>query len=202
MEQSNIENGTAHLGSLSHNCAFEEYRMYYESTERIIERRLALNRTNISLCLLAAASLGIILAWSYDKNDISHLAVIAASIISLLGALFCRWWARQIVSFKDLNAAKFKVLSAMAPKVVFPGASGAVKSFSPFDREWEELNKMGGLREYKLGYARKTSELIIPRSFMFIYLGTFVFSIVWIATGNTPFIRWLWQLIASSSRLG
>ena len=128
MDQLETEN-TTHLAMPPQSCAFDEYKMYYESTERIIDRRLALNRTNISLCLLVSAGLGIILAWSYEKKDISHLALVVAAIISLLGALFCRWWVKQIVSFKDLNTAKFRVLSAMAPKVVFSGVSDVCEIF-------------------------------------------------------------------------
>ena len=165
-------------------CSFDEYKLYYESTQQVIERRLALNRTNISLCLLVAASLGIILAWSYDKRDISHVALAAAAVISFMGVMFCRWWAKQITSFKALNSAKFKVLHAMAPKVVFSGVSDSVRSFSPFDREWEELKISGALQKYKGGYTLKTSELIIPRSFMYVYLGTLVFCVAWILHTN------------------
>ena len=81
-----------------------------------------------------------------------------------------------------------------------------MKSFSPFDREWEELKKIDALQRYKRGYALRTSEVIIPKSFMLIYLGAFVLSVAWIAhaTLSEPLASLAystWKEIASLLRL-
>ena len=143
-EQTTPGSGVTHVG-----IPFEEYKMYYELTELVTDRRLSLNRTNTSLCLLIAAGIGVILGWSFEKKEILPLSLIVAAVISVLATLFCRWWLNQLISYKDLNTAKFQVLSEMAPKVIFTGAPAEAKSFLPFDKEWQRLTEINALQNRK-----------------------------------------------------
>jgi hypothetical protein len=177
--------------------AFGLLLLYYESTEKTTDRRIALITSNTSLCLAVTAAIGIILAWSFEKKEVWHLTLPVVAIVSFLAILFCRWWSSALISYKDLNAAKFEVINKMAPGVVFPSSSLKVMSFRPFEREWDELKARKGLQKYKGDYALTVSELVIPKSFMLIFLGSFVFSVVWFWITNYPaalssFWSWLW----------
>lgn len=151
---------------------FEEFKIYLESAERTTDRRLELNKTNASLALLIIAGIGATASWSFGK-DIIPYAVFAIAMISLLAAVFCRWWWRQIVSYKELNAAKFAVLNEMAPRIVYPDVNGVqCKSQEPFAREWEILQRNQSLGKFKSGFAlgASLSELTVPKSFMILFI--------------------------------
>lgn len=163
-----------------HRVHFEEFRMYLESAERTTDRRLALNKSNASLSLLIMAGIGAIVSWSFGKDDVEPYAVTIIAAIALLAAIFCRWWLQQIVSYKELNAAKFEVLNEMASRIMFPDA-GEESCFShqPFAREWEILKKKKSLRPFKSGLAlgASLSELTVPKTFIVSFSVIFVASV-------------------------
>lgn len=159
---------------------FEEFRMYLESAERTTDRRLELNKSNASLSLLIMAGIGAIVSWSFGKDDVEPYAVTIIAAIALLAAIFCRWWLQQIVSYKDLNAAKFDVLNEMAPRIVFPDVDErSCISHQPFAREWEILKKKQSLSPFKSGFAlgASLSELTVPRTFIVSFSMIFVVSV-------------------------
>ncbi len=156
------------LPPINHPVPFEEFKLFYESTERVTDRRLELTKTNSSLSTLVIAGLGVAGGWGYREASVMPVVLGVAIIISRLGFLFCIWWEKQIETYKDLNGAKFAVLEQMAAHIAFSSTSGlGVKSARPFVREWAELNKNKQLQVYKKGFALEStdSELIVPRSF-------------------------------------
>lgn len=163
---------TAHSENPTKGVHFEEFKMFLDSAEKVTDRRLDLNKSNASLCLLITAGIGTIIGWSFDK-PILPLTLLATTVISALAAAFCRWWWLQIEAYKALNSAKFKILNEMAPRVVFKEDVGKpVGSYEPFDREWKILQATNSLEQYKKGLALGStwSELTIPKSFLFLYL--------------------------------
>lgn len=151
---------------------FEEFRMYLESAERTTDRRLELNKSNASLSLLILAGIGAIVSWSFGKGEVEPYSVFIIAAISLLAAIFCRWWWKQVVSYKDLNSAKFEVLNGMAPRIVFPDvADQSCCSDQPFLKEWDILKEKQSLGGYKKGFAlgASLSELTVPITFMIAF---------------------------------
>ena len=75
--------------------SFEEFRMVYDSTELISERKIAFNRNNASLCLAVIAGQGVATSWCYQKPGLEVLGPIAILTISkqflrnCLKVLFC-----------------------------------------------------------------------------------------------------------------
>ena len=157
---------------------FEEFRMYLDTAERITDRRLELNKSNASTSLLIIAGIGAISSWAFGKPDVQSYAVFAVGAISILAAIFCRWWWRQIISYKDLNGAKFEVLNEMASLIVFSDNS-VCKSYEPFAKEWEVMEAKKALRTYKtrLALGASLSELTVPVTFMTTFCAIFVISI-------------------------
>lgn len=143
--------------------------MYLESAERTTDRRLELNKTNASLSLLIFAGIGAMASWSFGKPEIEPFSSLIVGTISLLAAIFCRWWWKQVVSYKDLNSAKFTVLNEMAPRIVFPDINDqSCCSDQPFHREWEILKEKEALRRFGGGFAlgASLSEVTVPVTFM------------------------------------
>lgn len=148
---------------------FEEFRVFLETAERTTDRRLELIKSNASLAILIMAGIGAIASWSYGKVAVTPFATIVIGAIAFLAVLFCRWWWRQLVSYKQLNSAKFEVLNQMAPLLVFPEATEPrCQSYEPFRREWEILKEKQSLERFGKGFAlaASPSEITVPVSFM------------------------------------
>ena len=95
--------------------SFEEYHLYYESTEKVTERRLTTNRWNYSICTAIFVASTALLGWAASNPHFLVVALIAVIILCILAILFCSLWIAQIKDFKMLNNAKFDVLNEMAP---------------------------------------------------------------------------------------
>lgn len=166
---------------------FEEFRVYLETAERTTDRRLELIKSNASLAILIMAGIGAIASWAYGKNEVVPFATIIVGAISFLAALFCRWWWRQLVSYKQLNSAKFEVLNQMAPLIVFAeNIDPAFKSYEPFRREWEILKRKQSLEKFGKGFALSASlsEITVPVSFMASFFVIFATCLAMIIIGR------------------
>nr|WP_188477190.1 hypothetical protein [Primorskyibacter flagellatus] len=153
--------------------------MYLDTAERITDRRLELNKSNAATSLLIMAGIGAISSWSFGKPDVQAYAVFVVGSISVLAAIFCRWWWQQIVSYKDLNGAKFEVLNEMAPLIVFPDETSC-RSFEPFSKEWRAMENKMALQKYKsrLALGASLSELTVPITFMTAFCAIFLITVV------------------------
>ncbi|MFB6840584.1 hypothetical protein [Streptomyces sp. NPDC056361] len=167
--------------------SFEEYRLYYESAERVTERRLAMNRWNYSVLTASLLAIGVILGWASSHDTFLLAGIIGILVLSAVACFMCFYWLKQIDDFKALNTAKFEVLNDMAPLVTFEGPSGpsAAKSFNCFDREWRELARVQALQSsssngFVRGLRSSSAERFIPRAFgaffALIFLSVLVFS--------------------------
>jgi hypothetical protein len=156
---------------------FAQYQLFYESAERVTDRRLTLNRTNASLAIFIAAGIGLVVAWAFDKPDLRPVALLVSSFLSVLAALFCRWWWKQIEDYKALNSWKFKVLAAMSKNLISGDASQNRHSFDPFFWEWE-IGKSDKqiLRNFGTSKALGStfSELVVPKAFLVFFISTAV----------------------------
>ncbi|MYT73211.1 MULTISPECIES: hypothetical protein [unclassified Streptomyces] len=169
--------------------SFEEYRLYYETTERVTERRLAMNRWNYSVLTASLLAIGVILGWASSHDAFLLAGIAGILVLSAIACIMCFFWLRQIDDFKALNTAKFEVLNNMAPLVTFEGASGPspAKSFNCFDKEWQELSRVQALQapstsRFVRGLRSSSAERFIPRAFgaifALIFSSVVVFSVL------------------------
>jgi hypothetical protein len=115
--------------------AFEEFQLMYESAERVTDRRISSGRWNYSICTAVMIAIALILQWSVTHPAFLAAGVAIAVILCTLAMFFCSLWVAEIYSYKNLNTAKFKVLSEMASLVAFgPPNDDSRSSCSPFDR--------------------------------------------------------------------
>jgi len=171
-------------GQAKRHYSFEEFRMMYESTERISERKIAFTRANSTLCIAIIAGQGLAASWAYGRPSIDGMAAAMILFISMLGIVFCLYWHGQLWTFKQLNDAKFKVLKEMAEHVVFPDYSARkIRSMSPFEREYAIYKELGGLTSVRglLLPKANLAETIVPYSFLAFFAGTGLLCLFWIA---------------------
>jgi hypothetical protein len=136
--------------------SFDEFKLYYESTEKVTERRLNANRWNYSISVGILLAIAAIYSWATNNRPYFILACVAILVLSIAAAIFCLFWLRQVEDWKALNSAKFRVLNDMAPRIHFEGAAtgGIVESYRPFDKEWTILQSQQSLthvRGFSLG---------------------------------------------------
>jgi hypothetical protein len=164
--------------------SFEEFRMMYESTERISERKIAFTRANSTLCIAIIAGQGVAASWGYDNANIDGIVAAILMFISILGIVFCLYWHGQLWTFKQLNDAKFKVLKEMADRVVFPDyRERRIRSMSPFEREYTIYKEQGGLTSVRGLVLPKANfaETIVPYSFLAFFVLIGALCLFWIS---------------------
>jgi len=165
---------------------FQEYEMFYATTEKVTEWRQSLNRFNYSISSAIVVGIAAIANWSLTTPRYATVGVASLVFIPLLGIQFCSAWKKQIGDYKQLNNAKFKVLAHMAPRLAY--SSDYDKDITPpcpFDREWKELEAeratttVKGLNIKALSASQQ--EYNLPRGFQAIYaltLGSAIFALI------------------------
>jgi hypothetical protein len=179
--------------------SFDEFKLYYDSTEKVTDRRLDTNRWNYSICIAILVAIAVSAKWSLTNPSLIWIGFVAVAVLSGMAILFCLLWIGQIRDFKKLNNAKFAVLNEMAPKLEFhPDKPGQVVSYRPFDREWKKLSELDALSEIHKSniVALKSSNLeyFIPKAFVLLFG-----SIILVLISVLIFQRPLGRLAQSSS---
>jgi hypothetical protein len=105
----------------------EQYKLCVEMADRISSRRGTTNNFFLSLNSLLVTAIGILSRLGSVFAAFNFWWVIVASFA---GLLFCWCWSTNIRCYRELNAAKFKVINAMENKL--PVAA--------FEAEWKWLN--------------------------------------------------------------
>lgn len=178
--------------------AFEEFQLFYESAEKVTDRRLSANRWNYSICTAIMVAIVGILNWGLSQTTFLLVATIAVLLLSAMAVLFCSLWIGQIADFKKLNNAKFEVLNKMAPSVSFAAHDkDARKSYSPFEKEWLALQKAEAVQEltrFNLVALKSSNiEYLIPRAFRILFVAVMLCVVLGVARN--------WDAIAGNSVL-
>ncbi len=155
--------------------SFDEFKLFYETTEKVTDRRIEANRWNYSICAAIIAAVGVIINWGLVNSYFFFISAIVVVLLSGMAALYCTLWIGQIRDLKELNNAKFKVLNAMAPLVSFGEAEKDKRiSYCPFEREWIMLEQAKvakparGLNLVALSSTRL--EIYIPNAIRVLFL--------------------------------
>lgn len=154
-----------------HSYSFEEFRLVYETSERLVEQKMQMTRANSSFCSAIVAGQSIALSWAYGRSHaVEILTGSALFVIALLGLAFSFYWYRQIEYSKKLNSAKFDVMSEIAQSMQFPDYRPGqnLKSINPFDREWKIMEDKGYLNS---AGSKKWdfTDVIVPGGFMVVF---------------------------------
>lgn len=153
--------------------SFDEFKLYYESTEKVTDRRLSANTWNYSICIAIIVAIAGIVKWSAG-NTFFYVGLTAVLVLCIMAVLFCSLWLGQITDFKYLNNAKFKVLNEMAPRLEFDlSHPDQLTSFRPFEKEWKTLEEVKAAVEIgqrKIVALKSSSiEYYIPKAFRILF---------------------------------
>ena len=172
-------------------CSFEEYKLMYESAEKVTERRTNLNKSNYATCIALVVASAVVANWTIDRQGVYlNLGVCVVSMFGLLGILFCTGWIKQITDLKNLNSAKFQVMEEMAENMEFSGGyHSSLASFQPFKREWDIMSaKEGALTKFGIGKALSGTnvEYFVPRAFIVVFFLTMLLAPITLYTDILP----------------
>jgi len=154
--------------------AFDEYKMYYEPTEKVTDRRLAMNSWNYGICSATIAAIAALAVWSWPRPEFRLFGAIVDSSLAIMGAIFCTLWIGQIRDFKSLNNAKFEVLNSIAPRIAFGKEDDGRVSAIPFAKEWEILQRREETRALEtpriIALRSSSIEYLVPKAFRIIFV--------------------------------
>lgn len=135
--------------SIDPETVLEQWKFYGETTLNVSNRRLKNNRFYLRLliALLGIAGVG---------AELGYLTSVGFLIIGAVGLPFCVLWSFHILSYKQLNSGKYRVMWEMAEEL----------PFDPFKREWTKLKE----GEEPHAYIKHTTvEVWWPRVFGYFY---------------------------------
>lgn len=155
--------------------AFEELKFYYETADKVTDRRFALNQWNYAICSAIVVAVAAISGWALSNLEFFAVGVVLVILLSAMAVLFCSLWIGLIRDYKKLNNAKFAVINEMAPDVVFSSEAGDQReSFEPLKREWDMLSKTDAVQEVSsiniIALKSSNIEYLIPKAFRVLFI--------------------------------
>lgn len=108
----------------------DQYKLYVEMADRISNRRATANSYFLSVNSAILAFVGYLTA--KDSTDFLWLLAIA-------GVTLCYFWRSLILSYKNLNTAKWLVVHKIEKRL----------PISPYDAEWDAMGRGENSKLYK-----------------------------------------------------
>jgi hypothetical protein len=140
---------------------FDLYRLAVEMADRISARRGAGNAFFLTLQTALAGFAGIIRPTSAVDGGLVQVDVFGIVIVSVVGLILSATWWLLLRSFRDLNAAKFKVILAIEAGFVA----------QPFGDEWQFLKQDLLKKRMPARYAElNVVERVVPIVFALVYV--------------------------------
>lgn len=135
----------------------EQYKLYVDMADKVSTRRDAINSFFLVLQSLLVGGIGFCLKELDEKNFLPI-------ILSLFGLMFCHKWYKIIKAYRQLNAAKFKIIHMMETKLPARG----------YDAEWDALERG---KNPKLYTPLSHIEESIPKTFGVAYFILLIISL-------------------------
>ena len=176
-EEKNLERKLFPLGKptepiSNESIVFEQYKMFVDTSERLVARRQTANRFFFSANALTISAMGVgISLIDGDENRIGLIGL-GIFVLSLVGILFCVAWGRLVNSFAQLNKGKFRVIHEIEKML----------PIALFAAEWYVLGEGKDPKRYK---SSTETEKTVSRIFMALYVlvavCSFVLGLIWLS---------------------
>jgi hypothetical protein len=139
----------------------EQYKLYVSMADKISDRRQTANSFFLGINTAVVAFLG------YASAGKDPGAVVRSYwFIAPAGILLSYFWSRLIRSYRDLGAAKFRVIHEMERFL----------PMCPYDAEWSTAGRGRDPKRYK---PLTHIEIGVPWLFLLLYLIVMVWNIPW-----------------------
>ena len=143
----------------------EQYKLYVQMADNISERRAKTNQFYISLL----SAILVLVAIFVEKTILEHLENAVFFAVGVLGIFLCVLWYVNILSYRQLNSGKFKVIHELEGHLPFPC----------YGREWE---KLGRGKESKKYFRLTRVEAYIPLALGMPYAVLLIYVVVqWVS---------------------
>ena len=113
-----------------HSHLLDQYKIYVEMADRISQRRTSANTYFLSVNSAILAFFG----YLTTKDSVDFLWLLAFS-----GCLLTHFWYNIIISYRNLNSAKWSVVQAIEKRL----------PISPYDAEWDAVQRGENPRLYR-----------------------------------------------------
>lgn len=154
------------------SIAFEQYKMFVETSEKLVARRQTANRFFFSANALTISAMGVGISLIDGDNDRIGLIAPGIFVLSVVGILLCVAWGQLVNSFAQLNAGKFKVIHEIEKML----------PIALFTAEWYVLGEGEDAKKYK---SSTDTEKVVPMVFMGLYVLVaaccLVFGLLWLS---------------------
>jgi hypothetical protein len=153
------------------NAGLEQWKFYGQTTLNVSNRRLKNNRFYLRLliALLGIAGIG---------AKLGYVSPVGLFVIGAVGLPFCVLWSFHILSYKQLNSGKYRVMWDMAEAL----------PFDPFKAEWEKLEEG---REPHAYIKHTTVEVWWPRVFGYFYATLVIYGALSVLGRLDSLVYWL-----------
>ena len=142
--------------SKSLNVLIEQYKLYVEMMDRISSRRSTIGNYYLSLVVGIIGILSMIIEKKYFANN--NMVIY---IIGILGLIICIIWFINILSYKQINSLKFKVIEEMENDL----------PYQCYTREWEILKSGSNKFRYtRLSFIERIVPLFLSLLFLFLII--------------------------------
>jgi hypothetical protein len=84
----------------SHQVSFEEFKLYYETTEKVVDRRLSINRFNHSVSVATLVAIAALIKLGTDKASFVLFGVGTIVVLCAMAMIFCTFWIKVIKDYK------------------------------------------------------------------------------------------------------
>ena len=139
------------------SVAFEQYKMFVDTSENLVARRQTANRFFFSANALTMSAIGVGIGLLDDNDNRIKLIAGGILVLSIVGILFCVAWQRLVRSYAQLNKGKFAVIHEI--EKILPIAL--------FSAEWYALGEGKDPKKYK---SSTKTEMTVPAILMIVYL--------------------------------
>ena len=154
------------------SIAFEQYKMFVDTSEKLVARRQTTNRFFFSVNALTISAMGVGISLIEGDSDRIGFIALGLFVLSIVGILFCVAWERLVNSFAQLNAGKFKIIHEMEKTL----------PIALFTAEWYVLGEGKDAKRYK---SSTDTEKVVPTVFMGLYVLVavccLVFGVLWLS---------------------
>ena len=69
--------------------AFDEFKLFYDSAEKVTDRRNSANRWNYSICIAILGAIAAIISWSLSKPTFLIIGIVTVVLLAGMAALYC-----------------------------------------------------------------------------------------------------------------
>lgn len=140
---------------------FEQYKLFVDSSEKLVVRRQTANTFFLSVNALFISAAG------FMVKDIPQQGVAFAGVLALglAGILMCITWRTLVRLYRQLNTGKFAVIHALEQHL--PAAL--------FNAEWHALGEGKDKKKY-IPFTK--SEVVIPIVFAVLYVLAMLGSVI------------------------